>query len=275
MPNLKIGIKEHDFLRKIITEKYQQKAPTWSSGGNLNNYNNIAKNIRLSVKKQNDSLSVSPHQMQKLFTYHGESTYREDFIEACYLYCELKRDAPLFTDDPSEDVIVDETLQQEVEDFKMLLQESENRADALQKEADHYMEQNIQLELTAKTQKEAFEAAKMQLDTQNELIKKLNNKITAQNEHNDTLKEHLTARQNQLLVLELKLTEQAKALHHYVSLLHAYKTLMEHQKKVWETDLQNLKQTIAALNDENRRLAMEKTVGKKPKKTLAAILSII
>jgi chromosome segregation ATPase len=325
MPNLKIKIKEQDFLRKTILEKYQQKAPTWSPVGSPNKYTNIATNIEKSAKKQNSSVSVSHFQMHKLFNSNGEFDCREDFIEACYLYCGLNRNIHgIYKEDKRSSSTEDDTLmlQQDVEYFKNLWQESENRietlqkemddtilqafknqADALQKEIDHHAEQKSQLEFLLETQQTEMAAVKTQLKekedwievlnrkvlaqkeqnesldrkitAQNEQNESLDRKITAQNEHNESLKSDLGTHQNQLWTLKTKLVEQEKALHHYVSLLKSYKAIIEHHKVVSEAELKNLKQTIVALNDENKRLAMEKTVLKKTKKTFAKILSIM
>jgi chromosome segregation ATPase len=191
MPNLKIGIKEHEFLRKIITEKYQQKESNWLPVGNLNHYDNIAKQIRSSAKKHNDGLSVSAYQMQKLFTYHGESTYREDFIEACYLYCALQRNANALRDEESEVTSVPKTLPQELDFLRETLRKVENRAEELQKEVDHHMEQNIQIELLLEAQKIEFVGLEAQLSEKNEFIESLQHKMAMHNRHQETLKSSL------------------------------------------------------------------------------------
>ncbi|MEN9609889.1 MAG: hypothetical protein RLZZ628_703 [Bacteroidota bacterium] len=223
MPNLKIGIKEHDFLRKIIIEKYQQEAPNWSPVGNLNNYDNIAKNIRSKVKKRNDSLSVSAYQMQKLFTYHGESTYREDFIEACYLYCEAKRDANALCDEESEVT----SAPQELDFFKRRLQETENRAEELQKEADHHIEQNIQIQALWETQKADLGDLEAQLAEKQDFIESLNQKIVVQNRQNEALEVKLSAYEQQLLFMETKRSEQDIALQYYTNSLQKYKIVVQ------------------------------------------------
>jgi chromosome segregation ATPase len=223
MPNLKIGIKEHDFLRKIIIEKYQQEKPNWSPVGNLNNYDHIAKNIRSKVKKRNDSLSVSAYQMQKLFTYHGESTYREDFIEACYLYCEAKRDANALRDEESEVPSAPKTVAEELDFLKWRLQETENRAEELQKEVDHLIEQNIQIQ----AQKADLGDLEAQLAEKQDFIKSLNQKIAVQNRQNETLEIKLSAYEKQLLFTETKLSEQDIALQYYTNSLQNYKIVVQ------------------------------------------------
>lgn len=268
MPNLKIGVKEHDFLRKIITEKYQQKESNWSPVGNLNNYDNIAKKIRSSVKKRNDSLSVSAYQMQKLFTYNGESTYREDFIEACYLYCDAKRDANSLRDDELEVTSAPKTLSQELDFFKTTLQKTENRAEALQQEVDHHIEQNIQIESLLENQKTELVDLEAQLGEKNRWIESLNHQMSRQNRHHETLKSSLSAYQKQLLFLETQLSQQNIALQHYTKLLNE-------QQAATQQSHDALKQEMESLKVERNRSIVSREAIQKQKNRLFIMVNVL
>ncbi len=261
MPNLKIGIKEHDLLRKIILEKYRQKDPNWSSGGNLNNYDMVAKHIRLTAKKRNDSLSVSAYQIQKLFTYHGESTYREDFIEACYLYCEAQRDANALQDAEPEAAVAPQTLLQEVDYFKATMQKMQAKSEELQQEIDHHIEQNIQYETNLDLQKTEIAAQK-------ETIATLLSKMEARNKQSSALNTQLQKLQHQLRLSESKLVEQNKALQHYTQLLQ------EHQNAAQLTE-DALQQRIQDLQAENEQLIQVQKTQNKQKKWTFNIVSIV
>ncbi|MEO0043684.1 MAG: hypothetical protein RL329_3132 [Bacteroidota bacterium] len=264
MPNLKIGIKEHDLLRKIILEKYRQKDPNWSSGGNLNNYDMVAKHIRLTAKKRNDSLSVSAYQMQKLFTYHGESTYREDFVEACYLYCDAIRDANALQDAEPEVAVAPQTLLQEVDYFKATMQKMQAKSEELQQEIDHHIEQNIQYETTLDLQKTEIVAQK-------ETIAMFMSKMEARNKQSSALNTQFQKLQHQLRLSESKLVEQNKALQHYTQLLQ------EHQNAAQLAE-DALKQMIQDLEAEKEALIqVQKTQNKQKKRTFnrASIVFVV
>jgi chromosome segregation ATPase len=242
---------------------------------------------------------VSAYQVQKLFTYQVESTYREDFIEACYLYCDAKRDTDAVRDEESEVTSAPQTMPQELEDCKIALQKAENRVNELQKEIEQ-LEQIIQLESEAEEQKKTFLDLEAQLNEKNNFIESLQRKLESQNrqqqawhelqnqlsQQNLALQHYIQALrkyqqtaqktpdgfdnelQKQLAVLQNQLSLQNLALQHYIQ------SLQEHQETAQQTH-DGLKQEIELLQKENEQLILSKEVILKQKNKLFIITTLL